>query len=65
MPREKMIEYITNGTEISAKSLQALPRTELLRLVHAKYFGDDVKQIMSEPAPKLIAMEHQLQIARG
>ena len=65
MPREKMIEYITNGTDISAKSLQALPRTELLRLVHAKYFGDDVKQIMSEPAPKLIAMEHQLQIARG
>ncbi len=64
MSRDKMIEYIKNDTGLSAEKLMDLSHDELLRLVHAKYFGDDLKQIVSAPTPEQIAMEHQLQISR-
>ena len=64
MSRDKMIEYIKNDTGLSAEKLMELSHDELLRLVHAKYFGDDLKQIVSAPTPEQIAMEHQLQISR-
>ncbi|MDE5615902.1 MAG: hypothetical protein K2I81_03670 [Alphaproteobacteria bacterium] len=66
MSREQMIEYISTGTEIAMDKLLELPRPELIRLVHAKYFGDDVQKALSAPAtPAQIAMQHQLQISRS
>lgn len=66
MPREKMIEYISSGTELTTEKLLALPRIELISLVHAKYFGDDVQNKFNSliSSPK-IPMQQQLQISRS
>lgn len=49
LPRDKMIKYLIDGTDIRADDLQALPRTELVRMVQAKYFGDDITKLLSAP----------------
>lgn len=47
MSREKMIEYIIAGTPVKAADLMPLPRSELIRMVQAKYFGDDIKRAIA------------------
>lgn len=66
MSRDQMVDYIADGTQISAEKLLALPRGDLIRLVHAKYFGDDVQKVLAAPqmSPQ-ISMQHQLQIGRS
>lgn len=65
MSSDKMIEYITRGTEISGTSLAKLPRTELVRLVQAKYFGDDItKELKQSDAPSQIALQQMVQVSR-
>lgn len=66
MPRDQMVEYIVAGTQISAERILELPRGDLIQLVRAKYFGDDVQKALN--APKMspqISMQHQLQISRS
>lgn len=66
MPRDKMVEYIVAGTQISAEKLLALPRGDLICLVHAKYFGDDVQKALKAPQmPPQLTMQQQLQISRS
>jgi len=65
MPRDSMIEYIVAGTGIPAKKFNGTPRGELIRLVHAKYFGDDIKNMLANPInPAQIAI-HNAQITRS
>ncbi len=59
MPRDKMIEYIVTGTEISAERFNGASRGDLIRLVHAKYFGDDIQKALTNPVnPAQIAMRN-------
>jgi len=59
MPRSKMIEYIVAGTGIPAERFTDTSRSELIRLVHAKYFGDDVQKMLINPVnPTQIAMQY-------
>ena len=66
MSREQMIEYISAGTKIAADKLLKLPQTELVQLVQAKYFGDDIQKVLIAPnAPARVTMQQQLQITRS
>lgn len=66
MPRDQIVEYIVAGTKISAERVLELPRGDLIQLVRAKYFGDDVQKALNAPkkSPQ-ISMQHQLQIGRS
>jgi len=65
MPRDKMIEYVISGTEVPAEKLNGMSRGELIRMVHAKYFGDDIQKVLSNPVnPAQIAMQ-KAQVCRS
>lgn len=66
MPRDQIVEYIVAGTQISAERILKLSRGDLIQLVRAKYFGDDVQKALNAPKmPPQISMQHQLQISRS
>ncbi|MBD5391551.1 hypothetical protein HDR66_01970 [bacterium] len=39
MPHDEMVKYIVDGTNIAPESLHFAPRSQLIRMVHDKYFG--------------------------
>jgi len=49
LPRDRMVQYLTAGTTIRAEDLTQLSRMDLIRMVQAKYFGDDMKKAISQP----------------
>lgn len=49
MPREQLIEYLSEGKSVKRDQLRALPRHRLLQLVHDKYFGTQIQTPTSGP----------------
>ncbi|MBD5400177.1 hypothetical protein HDR61_00295 [bacterium] len=54
MPRDKMIKYLTADNKIDAKELLTLTRPELIRMVQAKYFGEDITKQLSAPDNNIV-----------
>lgn len=59
LPTDQLIQYISHGTTISVLELKKLSRSELIKMVRAKYFGKPMRKFNPVSPIAMIANNHQ------